>query len=368
MTTPELQWKHFPKPQNRRRSFAVKRYGLSQEVVLGRGKPQHRLAESFVDVQAESPPSASVQDITDQVRVAEHGILYFSGHGNLTDLRGLRSGFGGAPVVNAADGSFAGIVVRTACRSGNSIKLVSGTAWTLKEIQWNTVPNQVWVRRRSVIGQGELLNVDSLLGMLDSGHPDTRTLVLFAETLAFEDGQQTRLLPHLVAFVEMHRGSSDADDLVALGSAIRKLVAYLPPSAFDSLSDLLGSGAAETVANEAELELAKGLVYRLTWDDTARPKCPRLCDDLFDLAMFHSSKRVVTSSSSAAIALNATIALAFLGDDRAIKTVGTLSRRSVLWFASLVTTRVRRLVSKWQNDNRSPSALGLLPDLLDALT
>lgn len=378
MTTVQVPWQQHSKIgfSKRRKVGAKSRAGIvkrrrrAQSSTVTLRLMHHPRTEEVVDAQVEPPPSGARRRIYGNAaklqQLSNREMFYFAGHEHVDARSILEEGYSGAPVVSAADASVVGLVVLSACHSGNIVNIApAGVTKGPHEIQWDSIANEFWKKRRRTIGQSDLTNADRLLTLLESEHADAATLVLFAESLPFDADQQSRLLPHLVAFVERNRSTTDSDELVALGSAIRKLIAYLPLSEFDTLSDLLGSGVDETVAKEAELELAKGIVYRLSWDEADRPQCPRLCDDLYDLAMFHSSKRVVDSSSSAAIALNATIALAFLGDDRALNVAATLPRRSMAWFLSLVKTRVRRLVSKWQKEKRSQNALGLLPDLLD---
>jgi|GEM_PF-1752512 len=406
MTTLPVQWKHYPKTGNdeRKKSFQRKPRAILEkhsrmfrQAQARLQKLEHESPEWLIDVQAETPPALDVPVGLGTLTFGESypggRMLRFQRHGERVDevkvldrareialepeLRVALVLFFDACRTSAVNVMFDKAKV---FQSWIGTRLPTESDWELAsgsdlaffdntlaghEVShvWRSIADLLWTRTRTGFNQSQLTDPEQLLDALDAQPPKLTTLILFAESLPFEADQQTRLLPHLVAFVKATRTTTDSDELVALGSAIRKLIAYLPFSEFDSLSDLLGSGA--TVVKEAELELAKGIVYRLSWDE-ARPECPRLCDDLFDLGMFHSSKRVVDSSSSAAIALNATIALALLGDHRVRDVVATLSRRSLAWFLSLVKTRVRRLVTKWQKDKRSPDTLGLLPDLLDS--
>lgn len=407
MTTLPVQWKHYPKPgsdenekcfQRKPRAILEKHsrmFRLAQATIR---KLEHESPKWLTDIQAETPPaldvSAGLGTLTFGESYPGGRMLHLQGHEErVNEFKVLSSARGIALESELRDAT---VLFFDACRT-SAVNVKFGMAkvfrswiesrlpteadWELAsgsdlaffentfaghEVShvWKSIADLLWRRTRTGFTQSQLTDPEQLLDALDARHLDSTTLVLFAETLPFDADQQSRLLPHLVAFVEANRTTTDSDELVALGSAIRKLIAYLPFSEFDSLSDLLGSGCVVAVANEAELELAKGIVYRLSWDEV-RPECPRLCDDLYDLAMFHSSKRVVDSSSSAAIALNATIALALLSDDRALNVATTLPRRSVAWFLSLMKTRVRRLVTRWQKDKRSQDTLGLLPDLFD---
>ena len=196
-----------------------------------------------------------------------------------------------------------------------------------------------------------------------------RMLALFAETLKFDERQQLRLLQHLWDYVVACRASHDEDELVALGSAIRKLIAYWPAQRMDELATLLAYGEATTVHPDIELEVAKGLVYRFSWDTKAVwPGSPRLCESLFDLATFHSSKRSLENAVASAIAVNSIIALAFLKDDRSVAFVQSLPKHSLPWFISLVNSRSSRLLTRLQTEQRrSTESLGLLPEIVREL-
>ena len=200
-------------------------------------------------------------------------------------------------------------------------------------------------------------------------HPARRQLALFAEPLRFDEHQQPKLVTHLWKYVRDHRASNDPDELVALGAAIRKLIAYLPCGEFDQLAEVLQFSKGPAISLEVELEIAKGLAYRLDWD--SRPTasdCPRLCAAVYEIADYYSSRRALEREGASSIAVNAIIALALLKDPRVLELAQTLPSRSLAWFISLIGSRAKRLRSRFMSEQRrNADAIGLLPELIDVL-
>ena len=237
---------------------------------------------------------------------------------------------------------------------------------------WFHHSGSVHLRRRTTFDQRTLTDPEQILMAFADPRvtgPARRHLVLFAETLRFSDRQQLTLVPHLWSYVAERRTSQDEDELVALGSAIRKLIAYLPSQRLDDLAVFLEFDETGTVRSEVELEVVKGLVYRFSWDSqTTWPSSPRLCESLIDLANFHSSKRAVEQDLSSAIAVNAIIALAFLNDSRIATFVRSLPKHSLSWFAPVVHARSQRLLTRLKKERRgNTDTLGLLPQIVGAL-
>ncbi len=239
-------------------------------------------------------------------------------------------------------------------------------------VAWPHHSGSVHLRRRKTFDQRTLTDPEQILMAFADPRvtgPARRHLVLFAETLKFNDRQQLTLVPHLWSYVAERRTSQDEDELVALGSAIRKLIAYLPSQRLNDLAEFLEFDETGTVKSEVELEVVKGLVYRFSWDSqTTWPGSPRLCESLIDLANFHSSKRAVEQDLSSAIAVNAIISLAFLNDSRIVAFVRSLPKHTLSWFAPVVHARSQRLLTRLKKERSgNTDSLGLLPQVVGVL-
>jgi len=237
----------------------------------------------------------------------------------------------------------------------------SESNWVPDEGRWALICQegwQSWILPHDVANTGfspqldeaALTNPAAMLeafGSATSSGQEVRNLALFAETLTFDGSQRARLLEYLWAFVVENRTSRDKGELIALGAAIRKLLAYLPIERFEEIPAILEEKAGMVVLPNIELDMTKGLVYRLSWDVAATTaKCPHLHDALHDLATFHSSRRVLGEEFSSAIAANALIALSSFNDSMVAGLMESLSKRSQPWFMALVSTRAKRLVNR----------------------
>ena len=255
--------------------------------------------------------------------------------------------------------------------SGLLVNVVFNTGITCF-VTW--LPHHAFVEGswRTALSERVLTDPQMLLHALDSTGMTKemrRQLVLFAETMEFDKQQQLRLLAHLWHYVAVQRTSRDPDDLVALASATRKLIAYFPAESFDELAELLEFNAGNSITPEFEMEFVKGLTYRFAWDsNSTTAQCPHLLDAIYELASFYSSKRSLECDVSGVIAVNAIIALAFLNDRRTLTFVETLSDRTFPWFSSLVRTRATRLHSRLTEQGRSSEWLGLLPEIVRKLS
>jgi hypothetical protein len=183
------------------------------------------------------------------------------------------------------------------------------------------------------------------------------TLALYAETLDFSEDQRSQLIKLLTNYISKVRISRNREALVAVGSAIRTLIAYLPIQEFDSLAGILHCTAIGPVVPDVELEVVKGLCNRLTWDIGARSaNCPFLQNKVFDLANFHSSMRTVQNDVSNAIAVDAIILLALFRDARLKSLLENLPFHSLSWFPRVVKLRAKHFFNRLENRGSNPSS------------
>lgn len=171
-----------------------------------------------------------------------------------------------------------------------------------------------------------------------------RKAVLAGEVLSFSPDNIEELCTLLRSFVLRHRDSNVPDDLVAVGAAIRKLVAYLPYEKLATLGDLLESSHRIAVPIEVELEVAKTVVRKLTANppQTDDP-IPGLADRLGEVAKTYVNPRLLAREKHGATALNAALALMLLRSPRADEVIDLVRSAETTWFTQLLCRRAGRL-------------------------
>ena len=109
----------------------------------------------------------------------------------------------------------------------------------------------------------ELSARDILIRLADPDTPRAarQQLVCEAELRRFSQPERETLLELLWRYILDHRDSNDPEELVAVGSAIRKFAAIMPMDRMEDLAVLIEPGHHAPPAIELELELAK-MVYR----------------------------------------------------------------------------------------------------------
>lgn len=171
-----------------------------------------------------------------------------------------------------------------------------------------------------------------------------RAAVLDAEVLAFDVVDSAELCALLRAFVLKFRTSDVFEDLVAVGSGIRKLVAYLAVEDLGSLAEILEPGPGSRIPIDLELEVAKTIVRRLTASPPAvdDPE-PVLGDRLFDIARTFIDARVLGREKCGATALNAALALMLLRSPHAAKIASLVHEAGTRWFTDMLCRRATQI-------------------------
>lgn len=192
----------------------------------------------------------------------------------------------------------------------------------------------------SELGPSELL---AGLRRPDLSAAERKQLVIEAEALPFRGQERDELMGRLREFIRATRDSNRPDDLVAVGSAIRKLVANLDSGGLAVAAELLEAGHRACVPLEVELEVAKCVVRRLAaHPDEAAKGSPELEKCLADMAEAYVNDRLLGREKYGAVALNSLLALAVLRSGRLPEVVERLRHLRQRWFVELVIRRVRR--------------------------
>jgi hypothetical protein len=201
-------------------------------------------------------------------------------------------------------------------------------------------------------GGDNRLDCESALALLSGdqlGLQERRRVVLAAEVLPFRDDQASELCDHLMEFVLQFRDSNEAEDLVAVSSAIRKLVAYLPAERLGDLAELIDSSHRLPVPLEIELEVTKTIARKLSVeppniDDSE----PILGDRLFDITSTYLNPRLLSREKYGATALNAALSLLLLRSRHAQDLIQLVQNARTSWFTELLQRRLARLLDDLQ--------------------
>lgn len=186
---------------------------------------------------------------------------------------------------------------------------------------------------------------DAILSVLSAEEtsPDVlRSWIVEAEAYPFEQTQLTTLRPILKRFIESLRDSSVRLDQIAVGSAIRKYVATMPPSEFASAYFLLDPGPTTSLPLVLELEVTKMIVRKLTALPEL-PDAPDLAERLSELSRAYLNDRLLPREKYGATALNALLGLALLRSDRLNDALGILPTLRSRWFLDHLTHRSRAI-------------------------
>lgn len=182
--------------------------------------------------------------------------------------------------------------------------------------------------------------------LTDAPVPDSerRDLILQAEVATFENGQIEDLNQLLYRFILEKRNSNGVNDLIAVGSAIRKLAAIIRIEDLNLVGEILSPEHRTPIPLEIELEVAKVVARKLAQappvaDDTE----PELSARLMELVRTYLNPRLLSRQLYGATALNAILALLLLRAHQTQEVVTMLVELPSTWFAELVARRASRL-------------------------
>lgn len=224
---------------------------------------------------------------------------------------------------------------------------VKTTTVNVKQRPHRTVANPATSEAQTSTQSGDELTPDAVFRLLEddaTSGSDAQKAILQAEVIDFGGDERARLCTLLRRFVMRHRDSNELQDLVAVGAAIRKLVAYLPTEDLGTLNDILIPSSRMAIPLEIELEVAKTVLRKLTWRppliDNAEP---RLGDALMDIATTYVNPRLLPREKCGATALNAVLSLLLLRSSHVPRVISRVADVSVNWFTQLACRRIERL-------------------------
>lgn len=184
-----------------------------------------------------------------------------------------------------------------------------------------------------------------------AGEAERRQLIIEVEAMPFEGQERHRLTELLKAYIEEKRDSTDRDELIAVGSAIRKCVALLDSSEFGWLATLLESGHRIQPSLDAELEIAKMVFrrYSVSPPEQSDPH-PQLSARLAEIASDYLRPRVFSRDRFSTVAMLAIQALLVMRSARAQTIIEQVNDLPFGWFRQQLRRRMDRTVHRMEAD------------------
>ena len=174
---------------------------------------------------------------------------------------------------------------------------------------------------------------------------EMRQAVLASEVVDFPNAVRPEVVRLLGLYVAQNRDSNDRKDLIAVGSAIRKMVAYAPGSELGSLAEILDSKGRLTIPIEIELEVAKTVVRKLTkHPELANQIGEELETRLWEITQTYVTPRLIGRAKYGATALNAFIALLLLRGKHAQEAIRWVTSSQTNWFKDSARSRSKKLL------------------------
>ncbi len=204
-----------------------------------------------------------------------------------------------------------------------------------------------------------------LAGLRDSSVTGAlrRDLVIQAEFLRFSDEQNPDLLSVLWDFINASRDSREFDDLIAVGSAIRKYVANMETANIGSIATLLEAGHAGTPPLDVELEIVKMIYRSFEANPPTKPDPePELAERVYEIATEYLRPRVFPHGKHATVAMLAVLALAAMLSKRASEALATVNMLPPAhhWFREQLRRRLINLRERWAGDPEAARNLSKL--------
>ncbi len=178
-----------------------------------------------------------------------------------------------------------------------------------------------------------------------------RQLIIEAEAVPFEGQERQRLIELLKDYIEENRDSTDRNELIAVGSAIRKCVALLDSSEFGWLATLLESGHRAQPSLDAELEIAKMVFRRYSVSPPAQSDPhPQLSARLAEMANDYLRPRVFSRERFSTVAMLAIQALLVMRSEHAQAIIDQVNDLPFGWFRQQLRRRMDRTVRSMRPD------------------
>ena len=200
----------------------------------------------------------------------------------------------------------------------------------------------------------ELLTDAALLERLSiSRGEERRSLVCDAETLHFAPEQRQQLLSVLWKYIHDFRDCKDPEELVAVGSAIRKYVAMMDLARVGEVAVLLEAGHRAANSLDLELEVAKMVYRKFEANPPARPDPhPQLAARLWEIAEAYVNPHVILREKHATVASLAIEAVVAMRSEYADRAYQAAIKCPFTWFGEMVSDNLTLLCDRWAPRNQ----------------
>ena len=319
-----------------------------------RGQPtdtdaSSRAIESFVTQEFDDVLTASLQQQGFTATLKSLNKVRIPPYGVMTVLGGVVEELPSGQYDAALDTDEGRVVIRSAKRTDRATdpQFVSSRASVL----------DVATEDSSVLTPDQLLNQ-----LTNAGANPSCSLLCEVELTRFVPSQHEALLPLLWQYILDRRNSNDRDELVAVGSAIRKYIAIMPMDRMGELAVLLESGNRSPLPIELEIEVAK-MVYRnfeVHPPVDANPQ-PELAQRLWEMVQAYTNPRILLRdkhSAAASLAIEAIVSMRSPLAEQAWQAAISCPYR---WFAELVSDDLDDLHERWSINH--PDAAAWLGEL-----
>ena len=219
---------------------------------------------------------------------------------------------------------------RVRVNRGNSLASLADSPRGIQKIDWSRNPEQILDRITQTWTQPE----------------ERVAAVLFAETTAFSEDLQPRLLAGLGEFIEQKRFHRDEETATAVGSAIRKYAMNMGESHFDSYAKWLLPSQTEALGHEVELELTKSVSWRLIYEPlTTSAEHPHLLRVLIELCSSYLTPRLILQKNYASTVLHGIVAVVVLEaaadqGSQGISLINAAVQMNIRWFTEMLSDRI----------------------------
>jgi len=192
-------------------------------------------------------------------------------------------------------------------------------------------------------------SAESILARLEEPATDPQerdAAVMFAGSTAFTGEQRPRLLSALGAYITQHRFTRDDDRITVVSSAGRKYAMNMDEAEFERYAEWLVPEETEYLTHRVELELVKGVCWRLSFEWIAQKgEFPALARTLCDIAVGYTTSRFLLQKNFAAIALNAIVSVFVLDamagrEELTVEVWSRVGRANRRWFTEMLQRRL----------------------------
>lgn len=135
------------------------------------------------------------------------------------------------------------------------------------------------------------------------GEDERDSAVLFGATLSFNDSLRPALLTGLASYIDEFRFTEDEEKATLVGGAARCYGLNMDEPHFEDYAKWLVPEGSRYVSSSIELELVKGIHWRISYEPISEEKgFPKLCDALAEVALGYTNRRMVLQDNFASIA------------------------------------------------------------------